>query len=98
MVLVPEKGIDFDAIELDDTTRDEGDIVAMQACMEGNRKHLLHDMLPIYAQEDPYLISLLGWEKYIDIVKKAPTRWVKGVRIHLPIMFIVWNVVGMIVV
>jgi len=45
----------------------------MQAAMEGDRKHLLHEVLPIHTQEDPYLISLLGQEKYIDIVKKAPT-------------------------
>jgi hypothetical protein len=39
VVLVLEKGIDSNAIESNDTTRGEGDIVAMQACMEGNRKH-----------------------------------------------------------
>ncbi len=59
-MVLPEEGIDFNAIESDDTTRGEGDIVAMQACMDGNQKHLLHEMLPIYAQKDPYFISLLG--------------------------------------
>jgi hypothetical protein len=68
-----KKGLIFDAIELDDTTKGEGDIAAMQASMEGDRKHLLQEVLPIYTQEDPYLIGLLGKEKYIDIVKKAPT-------------------------
>ncbi len=52
VVLVLEEGIDFDAIELDDTTRGEGDIVVMQACMEGDWKHLLHEVFPIYMQED----------------------------------------------
>jgi hypothetical protein len=52
VVLVLEEGIDFDAIELDNTTRGEGDIVVMQACMEGDWKHLLHEVFPIYMQED----------------------------------------------
>jgi hypothetical protein len=65
-------GIDSNAIELDDTTRCEGD-VAMQASMEGDWKHFIQNVLSIYAQEDPYLIGLLGQEKYIDIIKKAPT-------------------------
>jgi hypothetical protein len=63
VVFILEEGIDFDAIESDDTTKGEGDIVAMQASMEGNRKHLLQEVLPIYTQEDPYLIGLLGREK-----------------------------------
>jgi hypothetical protein len=41
VVLVPEERIDFDAIESDNTTTSEGDIVAMQAGMEGDQKHLL---------------------------------------------------------
>jgi hypothetical protein len=39
VVLCFWRGIDSDAIESNDTTRAEGDIVAMQACMEGNWKH-----------------------------------------------------------
>lgn len=89
VVFILEKRIDFNAIELDDTTRGKGDVVTTHASMEGDHKHLLHEVLLIYTQEDPYLISLLGQEKYIDIIKKAPTRWVEGVCIHLPIVFFV---------
>ncbi len=89
LVLVFE---DFDATKLDDTIRCKGDIVVMQACMERNHKHLLQEVLPIYTQEDPYLISLLSWQKYIDIVNKAPTRWVDGVCILFHIVILVWNV------
>jgi hypothetical protein len=28
---------------------------------EGNHHYLLLEALPIYAQEDPYIIKLLGW-------------------------------------
>jgi hypothetical protein len=66
----------------------------MHACMEVDWKHLLHEVLPIYMQEDPYLIGLLVREKYMDIMKKAPIGWVERVCIHFPIMFIVRNVVG----
>ncbi len=65
-------GIDSGAIESDDIAKGKRDI-ALQVGMEGDQKHLLHEVLPIYAQEDPYLIGLLGQEKYIDIIKKAPT-------------------------
>jgi len=60
VVFILEKMIDFNAIELDDTTRGKGDVVATHASMEGDHKHLLHEVLLIYTQEDPYLISLLG--------------------------------------
>jgi hypothetical protein len=72
VVFVLEEGIDSDAIESDNTTSGEGDI-AMQAGMEGDRKHLLNEVLPIHTQEDPYLIGLLGQQKYIDMIKKALT-------------------------
>lgn len=72
VVFVLEEGINFNAIESYNTSSGEG-VIAMQACMEGDRKHLLHEVLPIHAQEDLYLIGLLGQEKYIDMIKKAPT-------------------------
>jgi hypothetical protein len=36
---------------------------------KGERKHLLQEVLPIIAQEDPYVIRLFGQQKYIDVVK-----------------------------
>jgi len=69
VVFVLEEGNDFNAIKSDNITSGEGDI-AMQAGMERDQKHLLHEVLPIHAQEDPYLTSLLGQEKYIASSKK----------------------------
>jgi hypothetical protein len=48
---------------------------------EGDRHYLLLEALPIYAQEDPYMIKFLGWQRYIDIVTKVPTWWIDGVCI-----------------
>jgi hypothetical protein len=38
---------------------------------DGKRRHLLQEALPIFVQEDPYMVQLLGKQKYIDIVKLA---------------------------
>jgi len=35
----------------------------------------------IIAQEDPYMIRLLGQQKYIKIVKTTVARWVEGVSL-----------------
>jgi hypothetical protein len=42
---------------------------------------LLQEVLPIIAQEDPYMIRMLGRQKYIKIVKMTTTRWVEGVSL-----------------
>jgi len=49
---------------------------------DGERKHLLQEALPIFVQEDSYMIRLLGRQKYINIVKTL-TRWVEGVSFLL---------------
>ncbi len=41
-----------------------------------NQGHLFEEMLPIHAQEDPYIIQLLGQQKHIDITSNAPLGWV----------------------
>jgi hypothetical protein len=48
---------------------------------EGEQRHLMQEVLPIIAQEDPYMICLLGQQKYIDIVTTTIARWVEGVSI-----------------
>jgi hypothetical protein len=40
---------------------------------DGKRKHLLQKVLPIFVQEDSYMIRLLGIYIYIDIVKTLTT-------------------------
>jgi len=55
--------------------------VAMNAKEEGERRHLLQKMLPIIAQEDPYMIRLLSQQKYIKIVKTTIARWVEGISL-----------------
>jgi hypothetical protein len=48
---------------------------------EGDHHYLLREALLIYAQKDPYMIKLLSWQKSINIVAKATTRWIDGVCI-----------------
>jgi len=48
---------------------------------EGEQRHLLQEVLPIITQEDPYMICLLGQQKYVDIVKTIASRWVEGVNL-----------------
>ncbi len=76
---IGEDMIDSDAIEEDSTPKDEVEAVAMHRKGEGERGHLMLEALPIFAQEDPYMISLLGRQKYIDIVTTAAVGWVEGV-------------------
>jgi len=44
-----------------------------------NKGYLVQELLPIHAQEDPYMIQLLGCQRYINIVSNVPIRWVVGV-------------------
>ncbi len=48
-----------------------------------NQGHLLQEVLPIHAQEDTYMILLLGHKKYIDIISNVPIGWVLGVSSSL---------------
>jgi len=57
-------------------TKNYGGIMFIRG--EGDRHYLLLEALLMYAQEDPYMIKLLGWQKYIDIVTKAPIGWIDG--------------------
>jgi len=55
---------------------------------EGDHHYLLLKALLIYAQEGPYMIKLLVWKKYIDIVTivtKAPTKWRMYFISYLPL-------------
>jgi len=71
--------IDSDAIEEDNTPKDAVEAVAMHRKGEGERGHLMLEALPIFAQEDPHMIGLLGRQKYIDIVTTAAVGWIEGV-------------------
>jgi hypothetical protein len=51
---------------------------------EGDHHYLLPKALSIYAQEDPYMIKLLGQQKHINSVTKAPVGWIDGVCISYP--------------
>jgi hypothetical protein len=44
----------------------------------GGSEAILQKMLPIIAQEDPYMIQLFGQQNYIKIVKTTTIRWVEG--------------------
>jgi hypothetical protein len=43
---------------------------------------LLQKFFPIIVQKYPYMIRLLGWHKYINIVNSTSIRWLK--RVSLP--------------
>jgi hypothetical protein len=47
-------------------------------------------MLPIIAQEDPYMIRLFGRLKHIEIVKTTLARWVE--EVNLPFFLLTMNV------
>jgi hypothetical protein len=58
-------------------------MVALCLQEEGDHHYLLLKALPIYAQEDPYMIKFLGQQKYINIVTKV-VWWIDGVCISYP--------------
>ncbi len=55
--------------------------VVMNVEKERQQRHLLQEVLPIIAQEDSYMILLLCQQKYIEIIKTTPARWVEGVSL-----------------
>jgi hypothetical protein len=71
-----EGELDFLAIENDDKqnlgdTRKLDDGMMQTRGGDGERRHLLQEALSIFVQEDPYMVRLLGKQKYINIVKIA---------------------------
>jgi hypothetical protein len=50
---------------------------------EGDRHYLSPKALPMYAQEDLYMIKFLGQQKYINIVTKV-VGWIDGICISYP--------------
>jgi len=53
---------------------------------------LLQEVLPIIAQEDPYMIRLLDQQIYIKIVKMIAMGWVEGVKSSF--LFVIYEFVG----
>jgi hypothetical protein len=51
----------------------------------------MQEVLPIIAQEDPYMLHLLGRQKYIDIVKTTIVEWVEALSSFL---FVVYEFIG----
>jgi len=64
--------------------------VAMNVEEEWEQRHLLQEVLPIIAREDPYMIRLFGQQKYIEIVETTSARWAGGVS--LPFFLLSMNV------
>jgi hypothetical protein len=54
--------------------------IVKNAKEEREQRHVLQEILPIIAQEDPYLICLLGQQKYINIMKTTAVRWVERIN------------------
>jgi len=57
---------------------------------DGERKHLLQKALPIFVEENSYMIHLLGKYIYIDIVKTLATGWVEGENFLLSYFCLSW--------
>jgi hypothetical protein len=56
-------------------------LVVVNANKEREQNFFFEKLLPIITQEDPYMICLLGRQKYIDIVKTIVIGWVEGVNL-----------------
>ncbi len=83
IVIYNVKGeLDSLAIENDDRQNLDDNMMQTRG-RDGERGHLLQKVLSIFAQEDPYMIHLLGRYKYIDIVKTTVIGWVEGVSFLL---------------
>jgi hypothetical protein len=53
------------------TPKDELETIVMHSRGEEKWRPLLLKVLPIFTLQDPYMIGLLGQQKYIDIVKQC---------------------------
>ncbi len=70
--------------ESENVEKDEGNISEPKSQMIPpprviNKGQLIPELLPIHAQEDPYMIQLFGRKRYIDIVSNALIGWVARV-------------------
>jgi hypothetical protein len=50
---------------------------------EGDKEHLLIEVLPTLALADPNMINLLGCKEYVDLISTTPVRWVLGVSFNV---------------
>jgi hypothetical protein len=57
---------------------------------DGKWRHLLWEVLLIFAQENACMIRLLGRQKYINIMKTSITWWVEGVSFLLLYFYLSW--------
>ncbi len=70
-VYVGEDMLDLNTTKDDNTPKDELETIAMHSRGEEKWRPLLLKVLPIFTLQDPYMIGLLGQQKYIDIVKQC---------------------------
>jgi hypothetical protein len=61
------KGLDI----VEDSDRAVQKVVTMCSIGEGNKEHLLLEVLPTLALADPYMINLLGCKKNVDLISIA---------------------------
>lgn len=71
VVYVSEDMLDLNTTKYDTTPKDELETIVMHSRGEEKWRPLLLKVLPIFALQDPYMIGLLGQQKYIDIVKQC---------------------------
>ncbi len=58
-------------------------VTTMHYIGEGNKEHLLLEVLPTLALDDLNMINLLGRKKYVDLISTTPVRWVLGVSFNV---------------
>jgi hypothetical protein len=66
-----EDVLDLNTIEDDNTVKDKLEAVAMHSRKVGKQRHLLLEVLLIFALEDHYMIGLFSQQNYINIVKQC---------------------------
>jgi hypothetical protein len=58
-------------------------VVTMHSIEEGDKQHLLLEVLPTLTFADPNMINLLGHKKYVDLINTTLTRWVPRVSFNV---------------
>jgi hypothetical protein len=86
--------ISEDMLDLN-TPKYELETIARHSRVKKNERPLLLKVLPVFALQDPYMIGLLGQQKYIDIVKQSLDGWKRcAVLFFFPFLYSCCNFIG----
>jgi hypothetical protein len=75
--------IEYVTLEIEDILKfNDLEIMVMVTNKEGEHRRSFQEVLLIIVQKDPYMIHLLGQQKYINVAKSTSIRWLE--RVSLP--------------